>query len=226
VVSQFVTDLHLPLSQVRLEAYRPPNGDDLEMLTNYFWNIDLAEALVPSLHAVELALRNSIHTALTNHYGTDMWFYQLDLLQPRQLSEFAQALEKVAKKPHPRAGRLVAQLTFGFWVTLLSAPYEQRIWQPNNYANFAAVFPNVGNVSRKQVADRFNDIRILRNRVFHYEAVWSRPNLFQEHTDIHEAIGWISPTLHQSILAVDDFPTAFQARAQVETRLKQHLGIP
>ena len=213
MVAQFVTDLHLPLSQVRLETYRPQDGSDLEMVTNYFWNIDLAEAMMPSLHAVELALRNSIHTAFSTHYGTEMWFYERDLLEPGQLGQFAQALGKVAKRPHPRAGRLVAELTFGFWVTLLSAPYEHRIC------------PDATGLSRKQVADRFNAIRILRNRVFHYEAIWNRPDLSHDHTTILEAIRWISPTLHDSILVVDDFPTAFQGQAQVETRLKQHLGI-
>jgi hypothetical protein len=59
--SQFVAELYLALSQDRLEAYRSPGGSDLEMLTNYFWNIDLVEALAPCMHAVELALRNSLH---------------------------------------------------------------------------------------------------------------------------------------------------------------------
>ncbi len=79
--AQFVSDLYFALSIDRLEAYRSANGSDLEMLTNYFWNIDLIEALVPCLHAVELALRNSIHAALTTQYGTEMWFYQPGVLE-------------------------------------------------------------------------------------------------------------------------------------------------
>jgi hypothetical protein len=65
---QFVLDLYLPLSKVRLEEYRSKvdPSSDLEMITNYFWDIDIAEAMVPSLHAVELAVRNSIHTVLSN----------------------------------------------------------------------------------------------------------------------------------------------------------------
>lgn len=226
MVAQFVADLYLPLSQVRLEAYRPAGGDDLAMLTNYFWNIDLAEALVPSLHAVELALRNSVHVALTNRYGTDMWFYEQGHLEPGQLSQFANALREIGKKSPPRAGRLVAELTFGFWVTLLSAPYEQRIWQPDGYALLAAAFPQASDRSRKQIHDRFNAIRELRNRVFHHEAIWNRSNLQQEHADIHQAVQWISPTLHRAIHAVDDFPTAVNRRAHVEARLKSYLGTP
>lgn len=43
------------------------------MLANYFWNMDLAKALFPALHAVEVALRNTVHTTLTNRYRTQEW---------------------------------------------------------------------------------------------------------------------------------------------------------
>jgi hypothetical protein len=218
--SQFVTKLGLPLSQIRLEAYRPASGSDSEMVANYFWNVQLAESLVPALHAVELALRNSIHTALTDRFQNEMWFYQLDVLQPGQLVQFAQALSKVAKKPHPHAGRVVAELTFGFWVTLLSAPYDQTLWRTENFSLLNTIFPHAVGYSRKQIADRFNHIRLLRNRVFHYEAIWNRPNLQADHADIQLAIGWISPTLLDSILAIDRFRNAFDAREQVATRIR------
>ena len=227
MVAQFVTDLHRSLSRDRLEAYRPrPHGTDLEMLTNYFWNIDLAEALVPCLHAAELALRNTVHGTLSAHYGTDMWFYERGVLEPGQLIQFANALAKVFKKPQPHAGRIVAELTFGFWTAVLSAPYDQRVWAPNKYALFRAAFPHAVGFSRNQVATRFAEIKHLRKRIAHYEAVWYRQNLSREHAEIHQAIQWINPTLGQAILAVDTFAAVFNGRAQVEVDLKTHLGIP
>jgi hypothetical protein len=96
--SQFVADLYLALSQDRLEAYRPLGGTDLEMLTNYFWNIDLVEALVPSMHAVELALHNSLHNALTVHSGTDMWYYQPGVLESPSVINLGRALQEAAQK--------------------------------------------------------------------------------------------------------------------------------
>jgi hypothetical protein len=92
VISQFVADLQKVLSQERLDEYRPPGGTDLDMIVNYFWDIDLAEAIVPCLHAAELALRNSIHDAFATHYGTDLWFYQPGVLEPGQLGELSRAL--------------------------------------------------------------------------------------------------------------------------------------
>lgn len=226
MVAQFVTDLESALSRDRLERYRPSGGSDLEMVTNYFWNIDLSEALVPCMHAVELALRNSIHSALSEHYDSDMWFYQPGVLDSGELGALSKALRKVSRKPPLLSGRLVAALSFGFWVSLLDARYEQQLWQPNGYALVRRVFPYSGTLSVRDISRRFNRILDLRNRAFHHEGIWHRPNLLQEHADIHEAIGWISPTLQQAILAVDNFVENFQRRPQVEADLKRHLGIP
>ncbi len=224
MVARMVSDLYLPLSRARLETYRPAGASDLEMLANYFWNIDLAEGLVPSLHGIELALRNSIHAALTDHFGTDMWFQQPGLLGAWHLSEFTKARNSVARNPPMTAGKLVAELNFGFWTGLLAGPYEQPLWRPNGYALLRAAFPNVA-TSRKQIYDRFTGIRELRNRVFHHEAIWHRPNLSQEHSAIHQAINWISPTLHRAIHSVDNFSRNYNGKAHVEARLKTLLGI-
>jgi len=224
LVAQMVSDLYLPLSQVRLEAYRPPGASDLEMLTNYFWNIDLAEGLVSSLHGIELALRNTIHTGLTNVHGTDMWFQQPGLLGTWHTNEFNKAYAAVAKNPPVTAGKLVAELNFGFWTGLLGGSYEQPLWSPNRYALLRAAFSNVS-TSRKIIYARLTAIRELRNRVFHHEAIWHRPNLVREHNDIHQAINWISPTLHRAIHSVDNFPKNYAGKAHVEARLKILLKI-
>ena len=47
MVSRFVSEHKLPISEIRLERYRPDKGTDLEMVVNYFWNIELSKALYP-----------------------------------------------------------------------------------------------------------------------------------------------------------------------------------
>lgn len=49
-------ELHPTLPAVRLQRYESTPPDDLETLTNYFWNLALSESLIPSLHGAELAL--------------------------------------------------------------------------------------------------------------------------------------------------------------------------
>lgn len=60
-------------------------------------NIDLAEGLMPALHAVEAALRNRVHTILRNQRGTDMWFQLSGLLDAWHASEFKKTRARAAK---------------------------------------------------------------------------------------------------------------------------------
>jgi len=213
------------------------------MIVNYFWNIDLAEALVPSLHSFEVAVRNAIHNAMTGAYGTDMWFFEEGVLEPQQLKDFATAYGRVYKKPAPISGRIVAQLMFGFWTSLLNAPYEQRIWSPNNYRTLYVAFPYATQASgarltRLHIHDRLQMINEFRNRVFHYERLYEwnytkgNPRLVnirtadQDHAAIHDALKWLSPTLHEAIHAVDNFTNAWNSRSQVERDIKLRLGLP
>ncbi len=227
MVAQIVANLQLPVSNIRLQECRPRNGSDLDMVTNYLWDIALAEAMLPVLHGVELALRNSLHTQLTQMFGSNMWFYMPGVLEPGQLSQLSSALRQLSdRKTQPTDGHIVAEMTFGFWVSLISDPYQQRFWQPNRYALLGSVFSHVAGLSRQQLHRRYNLIRRdLRNRVFHHEAIWDRPNLQQEHLDIREAIRWISPTFEQAIVGIDRFPSVLAGRAQFQTNLRTRLGI-
>jgi hypothetical protein len=233
VINSFVTDLHLPLSQIRLQRYRPFDGlnygSDLEMLTNYFWNIELAEALFATLHGVEVGLRNTIHATLTSRYQTEEWWHQRRVLLLKQ-HDHINAIEQDYLTKHKMAitpGRLIAELNFGFWTTILSRPYDSRIWRYRGYVLLAQAFPHSGGIPLADIHRRFNDIRFLRNRVMHYEAVCDRPDLAQEHVNIHQAMRWISPALHRGIHVVDDFADVFQhGRLRVYNQLHDFLGGP
>jgi hypothetical protein len=207
VVFQFVTSLHLPIPQVRLEKYRSNPACDLHMLTNYFWNIALAESLYPTLHAVELALRNTIHITLSDRYGTEEWWDLPHTLHKYQRSEVndkkARYFNKFGVAISP--GHLVAELNFGFWVIVLSGSHVSNIWRWKNFLLVDQAFPYQPGLALLDIYRRFNNIRRLRNRVMHYERIFDRSDLRREHADIHEAIQWISPDLHSGIHAVDSF---------------------
>lgn len=221
MVTQLVAELKTALSPERLEAYRETNQTDLDMVINYFWNIDLSEAIVPSLHAFEVVLRNAIHTEFTQLYGSDMWFFQEGLLEPQQLKDFATAYGKVYKKSPPIAGRVVASLMFGFWSALLNAPYAERIWLANGAHALYKVFPyaqqsNGRNISLQDIRAHVKMINDFRNRVFHYEKIYqwnynqahstsTARTAEEDHEAIHTAIKWIQPEFHRAIDAVDSF---------------------
>ncbi|MCC6790475.1 MAG: Abi family protein [Thermomicrobiales bacterium] len=229
MVAQLVADLHTTLSQIRLDSYRPVGGSDREMVLRYFWDMELSRALVTSLHAVELALRNSIYDGLTARFqGNDMWFYLPGVLEHGQLSQLSTALRELAQERSPAtSGRIVAKLTLGFWVTLISNPYEAKLWQPQGFALLRTVFPAAHGLPIQAIHTRYNNIRKLRNRVSHHEAVWDRVNLLQDHVDLQEAIGWISPPLQQAVASIDEFlPIYNHGRGYLDTELRlQTRGI-
>lgn len=231
MVTAYVAALRGAVSTPRLDKYRPIGGSDLEMAVNYFWNIALSEALYPSLAALEVGLRNGIHGALSTAYGTELWYYTPNLLEPQQLREFSQARLKLyrAHGNTPTAGLIVAELNFGFWTTLLSRNYHGSLWNPNNAANLRAAFPNVpkNRFRRDNIHQRCNDLRFLRNRVMHHEPISHRHSLPQEHSNMMGAIEWVSPTLRVTVDLLDRFPDVHQnGRARIEADLRKHLGVP
>jgi hypothetical protein len=229
MVAQFVAALERPISRVRLEAYRPTGTDDLTMIVNYFSNIELSEALYPTLQAFEIALRNSVHAALGRHFASEFWFDRPRLLQTRQQGSVLDARRELTKhgKPHD-AGRIVAELNFGFWHSMFNRPFEAGLWHANRAALLAEVFPNLPRTLRTRLAiwNRCDQIRRLRNRVMHDEPIWARPRLLDEHAQILETLGWISSDMRTAIAMCDRFDDVFRSsRSRVGQRIKDHLGI-
>ena len=96
--------------------------------------------------------------------------------------------------------RVVAALSFGFWVSLTGsggrltsgskANYEMTLWRPA----LRRAFPHREKLTRKQVHRPLNDLRTLRNRIAHHEPIFAR-DLAGDHERILDVAGWISPTM-------------------------------
>ena len=128
MVAAFVAELAPAVSFVRLEADRPPGGSDLEMLVNYYWNIELCKALYPAIHALEVCLRNSIHAAATTHFGTPFWFDVPGALLARQIALIQQARDDLVERRKPQTpDDIVAALMLGFWTTLFNKPFKSPL---------------------------------------------------------------------------------------------------
>lgn len=224
------------VSPARIERYRPSSGSDLDGAVNYQWNVALSESLYPSLAAVEVTLRSAIHRELTVQQGTEWWFNML--LQPGQLRDFGIAYTHAQprKKAMLTAGHIVAELKFSFWVTMLSQPYNQTLWAPDKARLIHAVFPGLPPTpsARDVLEKRYNGIRLLRNRVMHYEPIWlgmrlpNRPtvSIATFHDEIIEAIGWVSPVVRSSVTAIDRFGQVLVGRSEIESGFKAAHNIP
>lgn len=224
------------VSSARLRSYRPADHTELDMIVNYYWNTALSEALHPSLAALEVSLRNSIHHALTDREGTEMWFTRLPM--PRELRSYANVYMDLERRlrSNPAAGQIVAELNFGFWVSLLNKTCFGTLWSPDRAALVHTAFPNMPRIAnpRQHAFERYDPLRALRNRVMHYEPIWNgfvwkrihRP-IAELHTDVIEAIGWVSRDFEETVRGFDRFPVVYDPESsdRIEKTIKTQLGI-
>ena len=224
--------LSLALSPQRLgKFHQPPTAPRWESLANYAWNVALCEALYPLLHQVEVVLRNALDCAISTAYPTGGIYNDVDSwmdsstcpLTPYARWEVLKAKKKLlgwdeARQVFQRSpttiqhADLVAAADFGFWTGLIHRNYlyqshrDQRFW-PHL---LPAVFPSYGGRHDRAflgtVSATANEVRKLRNRVFHHEPVWKRPNLAAERTNMLDLMGWSCPDAKRLVAALDRLP--------------------
>lgn len=221
--AHFSSKLKHVLSNERLSAYqqRLSQNSDLNLFSHYAWNMALSESLYPILQLLEISLRNTISQNAQQQFGKTDWFDDARIIQSRDRISIDKAKETLKRSNKPRdPGRIIAELNFGFWTSLLDRRYEQILWPKLIKTCFPAMPRRIR--TRRVLSQRFNRIRNLRNRVFHHEPIWYWQDLAQQHEDILEAIGWIEPAMQDLACAIDRFPDVYQHGLQeIEKKLKQ-----
>jgi Abi-like protein len=188
------------LSEERLGPYLALAGSDLrEAIRLYERNTSLSEALYGLLQGLEVPLRNAMHHALSVGLSREDWYDSIvwRVAQQEQVDNAKESLRAKAKPVTP--GRMVAELTFGFWVGLTGPKYSVDLWERHLYK----AFPNA-KLGRKQLNKRLESIRLLRNRVAHHEPILSR-DLPKDVDRILETIDWISLDTEQWVRQTNGF---------------------
>ncbi len=183
------------LSKPRLDKYRTPGATPREVMGRYRWNVALCESLYPGLHHLEVAFRNSLHEALKEHFQVATWF-DLPWLLKREQDKVTEAKRELGRRNSPlEADRIVAELSFGFWTSLVERAYDQTLWKQKEVIRRA--FPSMPNRlrTRSEISQRMRTFRMLRNRVFHYEPVWHWGDLAQQYAGLRQALHWFEPQL-------------------------------
>lgn len=228
----FLDQLLRAISDKRLDSYRQPNnnGVDLKCFASYAWNAALSESLCSSLQGLEVTLRNSIHDAATTCFGSDSWFLgeavQLDPLGQRMLASVKMQLKNDNKPPLPE--NFVSGFSLGFWVNLFNRNYEQRARHDQRLwpRLLQEVFPYIPRHERVRTKlwSRLDQIRKLRNRIFHYEPIWHWNRLPLRHDEVLETIQWMNPAMLDMVQMLDRFPEVHRMGVQkYETALSQMM---
>ncbi len=214
----------------RFEAFASQGDqDERAALSRYVWNLELCAALYKPLHFLEIGLRNSVHNSLTSSTGRSDWFNSSSILKPKELelvTKVRSDLERRGIEATP--DRIVAGLNFGFWTTLFSSQYEQRIFVPHS----ALMFPNMPKRARSRatVSRRIEDARKLRNRVFHHEPIWHFTNLHARHEQLLEIVTHISMPMRATLALIDNFNHVYDGgwegvRSRVDANLREIEAI-
>lgn len=216
------------ISADRFAAYhRSGDRDDFDVLARYLWNAMLCEALYPAMQAFEVALRNSLYSAIESVYPASAgdcndvtsWLdFRVPIIHPNEVHRISDAKSELSRRGKPlTVGGLVAELNLNFWRKLLHKPYGDRaITAPGNFwprlipAVFPAVDRKFNNIAR--ISDAVDQIHAMRNRMFHHEPIFDR--VLQKHGTLLRVIHWIEPELGATVREFDRFPETFSLQPE------------
>lgn len=186
------------LSQERLTPYLAKHdGDFEEAIEHYKANIKISESFYAGIAVLEVGLRNNVDLQLRRRYGTDNWFDDatfINEVSSFQIDKISDARRSILREKKPvTTGKMVAELTFGFWTSLFDTKFERVLWK-----DLRLSFPRCpkNERQRRNISSKLNSIRKLRNRVFHHEPIsWSIDALDNYKNAILEGINWLNGDL-------------------------------
>jgi hypothetical protein len=181
------------LSVERFESHRKHSNEPDEIVfARYQWNAMICGHFYGILSILEVTLRNSFDQAIATKTGDANWLTKV----PAWLRESEQGDVRKAhdflkdRNRNITQARVVQEMSFGFWTSLLNGRYETLF-----HGIGAKVFPGLPRAQRTRgnASQRFESIRTLRNRIFHYRRIWNRADLRTDYDHILEAIDWVNP---------------------------------
>lgn len=190
---QEITDLPNVFSPPRFATYlQAKNNIPAGALALYQWNLELSAAFIVPLQICEVAVRNSIADAIEMVHGPN-WPRSNGFIRrlPNPRRHFNPTTELLnVIRVQPTTGKVVAELKFVFWESMLTATHDNDLWNPH----FRTVFPHTDagksvQQLRHEAHDQVFKIRKFRNRIAHHEPIFVR-NIAEEYDRIKTVIGW------------------------------------
>ena len=183
LIKKFITD-------TRFESY--------EDIQEYEKNLIVSKQSYIPLSILEVSLRNSIDMLLSNKVG-DEWHRDETFLTKDSFIKVQQAISLLEKKRESISKhKIIAELSFGFWVNLFKKPYDKKL----RINDLTKIFPNLPSknvklVNREKIYKELNHIRNFRNRVFHYEKVVNKDNYNMVFEEINEMLRYFDNDIYE-----------------------------
>lgn len=208
-------DYERHFSRARMGRYLVArSGDAKQAMRDYDYSLRLSAAMLPVINVVEVALRNGVQAQLSKCYGMPDWWNALCVGDAFawQAKEISAAKERLrVRRELQTPDKVVAELTLGFWNSLFNARLQANLWKP-----LRLVFQHCPKQQRKRgnISSRLNQIRTLRNRVFHHEPLlWLHPSLAEQHAACVTVVEWMNPRLALWLKSIDSVPSLLAEEA-------------
>lgn len=208
-------DVQGVISAKRFQPFLDECAGDREAAERlYMWDGEAARALWSPVRDVEVSLRNALHTQLAGRWGEEWW-------KARRPNEWGWAEIQEAERKLGKRGRgygpddVVAQLSFGFWISLLSnggaRHYQTYYWSPS----LQYLFPgHRGPGQREQLRKRLTFVQTLRNRIAHHERIF-HPRLERDYRNAMGLLRLVAPDLAAWHDKYSEVPAVLARRAAV-----------
>jgi hypothetical protein len=181
----------------RLTSYLGATEGNLQSaIALYDWNTLASAAVLATTAMVEVVVRNSLDRSLLTwaarrHDGRD-W---LDVapLDGLGREDIRKARDRATRLEPYRAirGKVIAELSFGFWRYLIASRYLTALWIPGGHAAFS-FGPRDLRTRRAEVERRMKNQLLVRNRAAHHEPIHRR-DLMRDFDDAVTLMSWVHP---------------------------------
>ena len=214
------------LSTPRFATYvGAAGGSRPRALELYEWNARLSAAFLHDLGHLEVGLRNAYDRLLSTAavQGEGHWTEPQTLLQlfpvqqrtqrgrtidvnktARQKVETARHLATGGRRVTPPPGKVIAEITFGFWTYLTSDAHEKTLWVPYLHKAFPP------GSDRKRINRTLITIRDFRNRVAHHEHILRGAEA--QRRQIHPLVRSLSPGAASHLATYSEVATILAQR--------------
>lgn len=203
------------LTPARMASYERSMGTVDGALRLYEWNMRVAASVLELSAMVEVVMRNALDRELRSwaarRTARGDWFDEAPL-DDHGRDDVATARSRAARgaRRDESHGRVVAELSFGFWRYLVGSRYHTSLWVPALHR----AFPHGPRDLRKRraaVERRMGQLHNVRNRAAHHEPIHQR-DLRRDFADAIELLGWVDPVAAEWARAVSTLPVVLDAR--------------
>ena len=157
----------------------------------YSQNLQFSKNAYIPLAVLEVALKNSIDDLLSHTIGTE-WIEDESFLTKDSIKKVKEAKNILFKRGEKISKpKIIAELSFGFWVNLFKKPYSKKLRIHELKKVFLNLPPKREKVINRDILfKRLNHIRNFRNRVFHHEKVLDKDGYNLIFDEIYEILSY------------------------------------